>query len=840
MDPIAQLLSSLTSTPSNSNSQLNKRSDVKGGNVSGVSGSGSGSANSLLSILQQQPQQQPQQQQPPSSTSTTKMDDVTANYTLIAQMKSLSSSSSSSSSSFSGSGSGSANSLLSILQQQQPQQPQQLQQQQPPSSTSTFTSTTKMDDVTANYTLIAQMKSLSSSSSSSSYISAYDEYLVYVNKKGCRVINMNNTTFTVIKKGDIQQQQQQQQQQQGDVTIKRVMLKKGGILFIEYSTNNVNGVVVYRIQHSAKDKDNDDDDDDELKVKLLKEYSTTNGRIVETNSPEGCLYKEGRYELLSISSTKNGISFTPSINNRKYSKLYRISSTSTSTSISMERLIGYDDHQKCLDLIDVSTSTGKVIKSFSISDFEEVKLMYYCNGTLYYVVSRQKKDDSKKLILNCLNDELEFIRKDIQLPKEFDFSSSSTSNSSTSSKFVMRNKWIYSYNGVGGDIIIRFNTESLKVQRISSSNNKKDSDGKVLEFCVYGRELYCVAEYGVYMLEIDTDEVDVEEEEEEELKEVKVLDQKDQDRRLRQEADKEQKEAEEQEEEEVFKVKEQKIIGNPFGLVKENSSSVSPVSNVPATVLQQKKKGIKILQRNAPSAAAAAAAVVVAVQSNEKEEGVESSRSAPIEPRIQESPLIPNFKEELEKFKKDLEKIIRRECKFAVDKMKEELLQSVKMEIVQMKKEILLQVASSSNSTAVVMANGFPVVKEKTVLERALDLCREKGDYEHAFVLVLESMDEQVLMEFLGSDDIFSGTAELDVMKLLSQAVLISLLHFLISSGFESNGEKKISWIERAALCIQKNHPVTRQYSHVLRQCADRMEGHCSAVLVRFVQNLAE
>lgn len=58
--------------------------------------------------------------------------------------------------------------------------------------------------------------------------------------------------------------------------------------------------------------------------------------------------------------------------------------------------------------------------------------------------------------------------------------------------------------------------------------------------------------------------------------------------------------------------------------------------------------------------------------------------------------------------------------------------------------------------------------------------------------------------------------------------------------GFESNGEKKISWIERAALCIQKNHPVTRQYSHVLKQCADRMEGHCSAVLVRFVQNLAE
>lgn len=678
MDPITQLLSSLTSTPSNSNSQLNKRSDVKGGNV-GVNGSIS--ANSLLSILQQ-----PQQ---PSSTST------------------------------------------------------------------------KMDDVTANYTLIAQMKSLSSCCC----ISAYDEYLVYVNKKGCRVINMNNTTFTVIKKGDIQQ---------GDVSIKRVMLKKGGILFIEYSTTTVDfGVVVYRIQHSAKDNDNDDDDD-ELKVKLLKEYSTTNGRIVETNSPEGCLYMEGRYELLSISSTKNGISFTPS-SNRNYSKLYRISTTTT------ERLIGYDDDGQCVDLIDVSTSTrgkGKVLKRFSVSDCEEVKLMYYCNGTLYYVVVSRQKDGSKKLVLNCLNDELEFIRKDIQLPKEVDCNSS---------KFVMRNQWIYSFNGGGGDIIIRFNTESLKVQRISSSN-MKDSDGKVLEFCVYGRELYCVAEYGVYMLEIDTAEVEVEEDkEEEELKEVKVLDQKDQERRLRQEADKEEQEAEE----EVFKVKEQKIIGNPFGLVKENSPSVSPVSTVPAAVLQQKKKGIKILQRNAPSAAAS----VVVVQSNEKEEppseastaaaaaAVESSRSGPIEPRIQESPLIPNLKEELEKFKKDLEKIIRRECKFAVDKMKEELLQSVKMEIVQMKKEILLQVASSSSNSTAVMANGYPVVKEKTVLERALDLCREKGDYEHAFVLVLESMDEQILMEFLGSDDIFSGTAELDVMKLLSQAVLISLLHFLISSG---------------------------------------------------------
>jgi hypothetical protein len=249
-------------------------------------------------------------------------------------------------------------------------------------------------------------------------------------------------------------------------------------------------------------------------------------------------------------------------------------------------------------------------------------------------------------------------------------------------------------------------------------------------------------------------------------------------------------EAEEAEAEEVFKVKEQKIIGNPFGLVKENSPSVSPVSTasaVSAVSQQKKKKGIKILQRNAPSEAAA----VVVAQSHEKEEPpseastVSTAVVAAVEPRIQELPLIPNLKEELEKFKKDLEKIIRRECKFAIDKMKEELLQSVKMEIVQMKKEILLQVASSSsiiNSTAV-MANGYPVVKEKTVLERALDLCREKGDYEHAFVLVLESMDEQVLMEFLGSDDIFSGTAELDVMKLLSQAVLISLLHFLISSG---------------------------------------------------------
>jgi hypothetical protein len=312
----------------------------------------------------------------------------------------------------------------------------------------------------------------------------------------------------------------------------------------------------------------------------------------------------------------------------------------------------------------------------------------------------------------------------------------------------------------------------------------------VLEFCVYGKELYCVAEYGVYMLEIDTAGVEIEvEEEEEELMEFKVLNQKDQDRRLRQEA-------EEAEAEEVFKVKEQKIIGNPFGLVKENSPSVSPVSTasaVSAVSQQKKKKGIKILQRNAPSEAAA---VVVAFQSNEKEEPPSEASAvstaatavvAAVEPRIQESPFIPNLKEELEKFKKDLEKIIRRECKFAVDKMKEELLQSVKMEIVQMKKEILLQVASSrgsssSNSTAV-MANGYPVVKEKTVLERALELCREKGDYEHAFVLVLESMDEQVLMEFLGSDDIFSGTAELDVMKLLSQAVLISLLHFLISSG---------------------------------------------------------